>query len=124
MDEIGHPRWEAFMKLTTHETNDITILAAIGEITLGVGDEMIRKAVSDLIAQGKRQFVLNLSKVNFIDSSGVGEIVRAFTTLQKLGGAMKLCGLQDRVHDLFSITKLIMIFETFDTEEAAIKSFK
>lgn len=111
------------MKIKVRERDGITILDVSGDITIGQGDVELRKEINDLIENDIRRIIINLSKVSFIDSSGIGEIVRSFTTMQKKGGVLKLLGLEAKVRDLFVITRLITIFETFENEKVAVDSF-
>ncbi len=111
------------MKIKRRERGGITILDISGDITIGQGDVELRKEINDLIDNDVRKVIINLSKVAFIDSSGIGEIVRSFTTMQKQGGVLKLLGLEAKVRDLFVITRLITIFETFENEQLAVESF-
>ncbi len=112
------------MKMKKREKGDVTIIDISGEITIGRGDVELRKEINDLIGNDRNKILLNLSKVTFIDSSGIGEIVRSLTTVQKNNGELKLLGLESKVRDLFTITRLITVFETFDSETEAINSFK
>jgi len=102
---------------------DITILNLKGKMTLGEGDEILKDQVNNLAMQGKRRIVLNLEAVPYIDSAGLGEIVRTYTTVSRKGGSLKLLGLTKRISDLFSITKLLTVFETYDNEAEAVRSF-
>jgi anti-sigma B factor antagonist len=111
------------MKIKTRERMGVTILDISGEITIGKGDVDLRKEINDLIGKDIFNILLNLSKVSFIDSSGIGEIVRSLTTVQKHEGQLKLLGLESKVRDLFTVTRLITVFETFENEETAVKSF-
>jgi anti-sigma B factor antagonist len=92
-------------------------------MTLGEGDELLKDKINSLLASGKKKLVLNLEGVPYIDSAGLGEIVRTYTTVSRQGGSLKLLNLTKRIEDLLSITKLLTVFETFDTEAEAIKSF-
>ena len=112
------------MKIKKRIRNNVTIVDISGEITIGKGDVELRKEVTDIIDQGVKNILLNLEKVSFIDSSGIGEIVRSFTTVQKKGGKLKLLGLEKKVRDLFVITRLITVFETFEDEKEAVESFE
>ncbi|MBN1295496.1 STAS domain-containing protein [bacterium] len=112
------------MKIKRRERDDVIILDFSGEITIGKGDVELRKEISDLVFSEKKKILLNLRKVDFIDSSGIGEIVRSFTTIQKNGGVLKLLHLEAKVRDLFTITRLITVFETFENEKDAVDSFK
>jgi anti-sigma B factor antagonist len=92
-------------------------------VTLGEGDELLKDKVNSLLNQGLKKIVLNLADVPYIDSAGLGEIVRTYTTVSKQGGTLKLLNLTKRITDLLSITKLLTVFETFDNENEAVRSF-
>jgi anti-sigma B factor antagonist len=102
---------------------DVTILDLKGKMTLGEGDELLKDKINSLIHQGQKKLLLNLEGVPYIDSAGLGEIVRTYTTVSRQGGNLKLVNLTKRITDLLSITKLLTVFETFDTEPEALKSF-
>jgi anti-sigma B factor antagonist len=102
---------------------DVTVIDAAGRITLGEGASAFRDMIRDLAAKGDRKLLLNLSEVSYIDSSGIGELVSGFTTVTNHGGSLKLVGLSKRVKDLLQITKLYTVFEVFDDEADAIRSF-
>ncbi len=104
-------------------SGDVTIVDVAGKITLGEGSAMLRDKVKELSAGGTKKILLNLGEVNYIDSSGIGELVSAFTTISNTGGALKLLNLTKRVKDLLQITKLYTVFEVFDDEAKAIASF-
>jgi anti-sigma B factor antagonist len=101
----------------------VTVVDCSGRITLGEGSITLRETVSQLLSQNQKKILLNLADVNYIDSSGIGELVSAFTTVRKQGGDLKLLNLTKKVHDLLQITKLYTVFEVKDDEAAAIKSF-
>ena len=111
------------MQLTQRQNGDVVVIDMIGKMTLGEGDEMLRDKVNSLVQQGLKKIVLNLESVPYIDSAGLGEIVRTYTTVSRQGGVLKLLALTKRIQDLLAITKLLTIFETFDTEDEAVKSF-
>jgi anti-sigma B factor antagonist len=111
------------VKLTSRQVGDVTVLDAAGRITLGEGASAFRDRIRELVAEGKKKVLLNLSEVSYIDSSGIGEMVSGFTTVTNNGGSLKLVGLNKRVKDLLQITKLYTVFEVFDDEAAAIQSF-
>jgi len=92
-------------------------------MTLGEGDELLKDKINSLIHQGQKKLLLNLEGVPYIDSAGLGEIVRTYTTVSRQGGNLKLVNLTKRITDLLSITKLLTVFETFDSEPEALKSF-
>jgi anti-sigma B factor antagonist len=111
------------VKLTTRQVGDVTVIDAAGRITLGEGASAFRDTIRDLGAKGNQKLLLNLSDVNYIDSSGIGELVSGFTTVTNHGGQLKLLGLSKRVKDLLQITKLYTVFEVFEDEAAAVRSF-
>ena len=111
------------MQIDERIVNDVTILDLKGKMTLGEGDELLKDKINSLIQQDRKQLVLNLAAVPYIDSAGLGEIVRTYTTVSRQGGKLKLLNLTKRITDLLAITKLLTVFETFDTESEGIKSF-
>lgn len=111
------------VKLSTRQVGDVTVIDAVGRITLGEGASTFRDLIRDLAAKGNQKLLLNLSDVSYIDSSGIGELVSGFTTVTNHGGVLKLLGLSKRVKDLLQITKLYTVFEVFDDEATAVRSF-
>ena len=111
------------MQINERIVGDVTILDLEGKMTLGEGDELLKDKINSLLAKGTRKLILNLEGVPYIDSAGLGEMVRTYTTVKKQGGALKLLNLTKRIQDLLSITKLTTVFDTFDNEEEAVKSF-
>ncbi len=111
------------MKVHTRQVDGVTILDLSGRITLGEGSVQLRDAVRDLISKGSKHILLNLAEVNYIDSSGIGELVSAFTSVRNQGGELKLLSLTKKVHDLLQITKLYTVFDIKDDETAAVSSF-
>lgn len=111
------------VKISTRQVGDVTVIDAAGRITLGEGASAFRDTVRDLTAKGDKKILLNLSDVSYIDSSGIGEMVSGFTTVTNHEGQLKLLGLSKRVKDLLQITKLYTVFEVFDDEAAAVRSF-
>jgi anti-sigma B factor antagonist len=111
------------VKLTTRQVGDVTVIDATGRITLGEGSSAFRDAIRDLAAKGNKKVLLNLAEVSYIDSSGIGELVSAFTTVTNQGGSLKLLSLAKRVQDLLQITKLYTVFEVHEDEAAAVRSF-
>ena len=111
------------MQIHQRTVGDVTVVDLNGKMTLGEGDELLRDKVNSLIQQGQKKIVLNLSEVPYIDSAGLGEIVRTYTTVSRQGGSLKLLNLTKRIQDLLAITKLLTVFETFENEQDAIKSF-
>ena len=111
------------MKIKTRQVDGISIMDCSGRITLGEGSVQLRDAVRDLLAKGSKQILLNLGDVTYIDSSGIGELVSAFTTVRNQGGDLKLLNLTKKVHDLLQITKLYTVFDVKDDEASAVASF-
>lgn len=111
------------VKLSTRQVGDVTVIDAVGRITLGEGASTFRDTVRDLANQGHKKILLNLSEVSYIDSSGIGELVSGFTTVTNHGGQLKLLGLSKRVKDLLQITKLYTVFEVHEDEADAVRSF-
>jgi anti-sigma B factor antagonist len=111
------------MQIEERAVGDVVVLDLKGKITLGEGDELLKDKVNSLVNQGHRKIVLNLADVPYIDSAGLGEVVRTYTTVSRQGGSLKLLNLTKRITDLLSITKLLTVFETFDSESEAVRSF-
>ena len=111
------------MKASTRQVNGVTIVDLSGRITLGEGSVVLRDTVKDLLGKGNKKILLNLGDVSYIDSSGIGEMVSGFTTVANQGGVMKLLNLTKRVKDLLQITKLYTVFEVFEDEATAVRSF-
>ena len=111
------------MNITTREVSHVTIVDLNGRITLGDETGLIRDTIRELIAAGKKKIILNLAQVDYIDSSGVGELVSSYTTVRNSGGELKLLGLTKKVHDILNVTKLYTIFDVKDDEFTAVKSF-
>ena len=111
------------MQIEERAVGDVMILDLKGKITLGEGDELLKDKINSLVNQGHRKIVLNLAGVPYIDSAGLGEVVRTYTTVSRQGGSLKLLNLTKRITDLLSITKLLTVFETFDSESDAVRSF-
>jgi len=111
------------VKLTIRQVGDVTVIDANGRITLGEGSSTFRDSIKDLTAKGNKKLLLNLGDVSYIDSSGIGEMVSGFTSVTNQGGQLKLLKLTKRVKDLLQITKLYTVFEVFDDEAAAVRSF-
>ena len=108
---------------STRQSDGITIVDLRGRITLGEGSVTVRDTVHDLLSKGQKRILLNLGNVNCIDSSGIGELVSAFTAAKKQGGELKLLNLTEKIHNLLLITKLYTVFDVKDDEAVAVKSF-
>jgi len=111
------------MQIEERSVGDVIVLDLKGKNTLGEGDELLKDKVNSLVNQGHKKIVLNLADVPYIDSAGLGEVVRTYTTVSRQGGSLKLLNLTKRITDLLSITKLLTVFETFDSENEAVRSF-
>ena len=111
------------MKISTRQVDGVTVVDCSGRITLGEGSVTLRETVTQLLSKNQKKILLNLAEVNYIDSSGIGELVSAFTTVRNQGGDLKLLNLTKKVHDLLQITKLYTVFDVQDDEAAAVKSF-
>ena len=111
------------MKFTTRHVDGVTILDLSGRITLGEGSVTLRDAVKEALAKGGKNILLNLENVDYIDSSGLGELVSAFTSVKNQGGELKLLHLTTKVKDLLQITKLYTVFDIKDDEASAVGSF-
>lgn len=111
------------MTIKERVSGNVTILDLDGKITLGEGDVLLRDAVSKLVDSKTVNVVLNLENVSYMDSGGLGEVVRSYTSLRNVGGDVKLVKVAKRISDLLTITKLSTVFDSFDDEAAAVASF-
>jgi anti-sigma B factor antagonist len=111
------------MKASTRQVDGVTIVDLSGRITLGEGSVVLRDTIKDLLGKGQKKILLNLGDVSYIDSSGIGELVSAFTSVRNQGGELKLLHLTKKVHDLLQITKLYTVFDVKDDEAGAISAF-
>ncbi|GAC1624108.1 MAG: STAS domain-containing protein [Candidatus Acidiferrum sp.] len=112
------------IQATHRDSGKVTVVDLSGKIALGDGSALLRKLIRALLEENRTLILLNLADVNYIDSSGIGELVSAFTTVKGRGGEMKLLHLTKKVHDLLQITRLFTVFEVFTEEAKAIQSFK
>jgi anti-sigma B factor antagonist len=112
------------MNISERTAGDVVIVDVSGKVTLGDGgDAMLKDKMGSLVQQGQKKVLLNLGEVSYVDSAGLGAIVQAYATLNKNGGSLKLLNATKRIKDLLSITKLLTIFDTYDNEADAVKSF-
>jgi anti-sigma B factor antagonist len=111
------------MDITERKNGDVTVLDIEGKILLGEGDVQLNKKIADLIGRKESKILLNLSQVPYMDSGGLGEVVRSFTTVKREGGELKLVGVTARIKDLMTITKLHTVFDIYDTEAEGVASF-
>lgn len=112
------------LSIASREVDGVTVLDLGGRITLGEGSVQLREAIRDLIGKGQKKILLNLGDVSYIDSSGLGELVSAFTTSKNQGAALKLLNLTNKVKDVLQLTKLYTVFDIYDAEVTAIASYK
>lgn len=111
------------MTIEERPTDGVMILDLKGKLTIGDDVELVKDKINSLIQQGEKKLLLNLADVPYVDSAGLGEIVRTYTTVNRQGGSLKLLHLTKRIEDLLAITKLLTVFDTFDSEQDAISSF-
>jgi anti-sigma B factor antagonist len=112
------------MQIEERIVDGVTVLDLKGKMTLGEGDELLKEKINAMLQQNRKHLLLNLEGVPYIDSAGLGEIVRTYTTVSRQGGKLKLVNLTKRITDLLSITKLLTVFETFESEKDAVRSYK
>ncbi len=112
------------MKIEKRKHGNVTVLDLKGKILFGDGIEELRQSINGALKDKEKQLVLNFAEVPYLDSTGLGEVVRSYTTLKKEGGTVKIANLSNKVKDLMVVTKLITVFETFENENEAVKSFK
>jgi anti-sigma B factor antagonist len=112
------------LTIASREVDGVTVVDLGGRITLGEGSVQLREAIRDLISKGSKKILLNMGEVNYIDSSGLGELVSAYTTAKNQGAAVKLLSLTHKVKDVLQLTKLYTVFDIYDDEASAIASFK
>ncbi len=114
----------AELNIKERQAGDVTVLDLDGKITIGEGSVSVRTAVRRLLEEGKKKILLNLAGVSYVDSSGIGELVSSFTTINREGGQLKLLNLTQKIQDLLAITKLLTVFDTYDDEATALNSYK
>jgi anti-sigma B factor antagonist len=111
------------MKIETRTIGDVRILDCSGKITLGEGTMAVRNTVRDILKNNGKKIILNLAEVNYIDSSGIGELVSTYSTVSNNGGQLKLLNLTKKIQELLAITKLLTVFQVFESEQTALASF-
>src|SRR6187401_3285900 len=114
----------AELNISERQVGDVTVLDMDGKITIGEGSVALRTAIRRLLEEGKKKILLNLAKVGYIDSSGIGELVSSYTAINKEGGQLKLLNLTQKLQDLLTITKLLTVFDVYDNEAEALNSYK
>jgi anti-sigma B factor antagonist len=112
------------MKIGRHEEGSVTIIEPKGKITIGEGDVLLREEITRLLGEEKKQLVLDLGGISYMDSAGVGELVSVYTSVKNRGGELKLSCLTKKIKDLLQITQLMTIFDTYETTQEAIGAFK
>jgi anti-sigma B factor antagonist len=112
------------MQISERHVGDVAIIDLSGRLVLGDSDDLLRDKVNSLVQQEHKNILVNLAQVSYMDSSGIGELVGCYTTVTRRGGALKLVGLTKRISDLLAITKLLTVFDSFDTEKDAVASFR
>lgn len=111
------------MQIEERQVGDVVILELKGRLTIGEGDELLRDKINSMLQQGHRKLLLNLGEVPYVDSAGLGQMVSTLSTVKRQGGSLKLLHLTKRIQDLLSITKLLTVFDAFDSEQEALDSF-
>ncbi len=111
------------MNASTRQIQDVTVVDLSGQIKLGEGSSVLRDTVKDLLLKGHKKILLNVGQITYIDSSGIGELISAFTSVRNQGGELKLLHLTKKVHDLLQITKLYTVFDVRDDEAQALAAF-
>jgi anti-sigma B factor antagonist len=111
------------MKIEKRKTGDVVILDLKGKILIGEGIDVLRDSINNTINEQETKVLLNFAEVPYLDSTGLGEVVRSYTSIKKAGGVVKIVNLTNKVKDLLSVTKLITVFDTFEEEDKAIESF-
>ena len=111
------------MQITERQSGSVTVLDLSGKVTLGEDSTLLKDKLQSLLHQGRKNIILNLAQVSYVDSAGLGALVSAYTTVTREGGSLKLVNVTKRLQDLLSITKLLTVFETFDSEDEALRSF-
>ena len=114
----------AELDVRERQAGDVTILDMSGEVRIGEGSIALRDAIRKLSSEGKKKLLLNLGGVNYVDSSGIGELIANYTTVSRQGGQLKLLNLTDRIQNLLVITKLLTVFDVYEDEATALKSFE
>ena len=114
----------AELNIKERQAGDVTILDMDGKITIGEGSVAVRSAIRKLLEEGKKKILLNVAGVGYVDSSGIGELVSSYTTINREGGQLKLLNLTQKMEDLLGITKLLTVFDTYEDEASALNSFK
>jgi anti-sigma B factor antagonist len=111
------------MQIAERQSGSVTVLDLSGKITLGEDGTLLKDKLQSLLHQGKKSVLLNLGQVSYVDSAGLGALVSAYTTVTREGGSLKLVNVTKKLQDLLSITKLLTVFDTYDSEDQAVRSY-
>jgi anti-sigma B factor antagonist len=111
------------VRMTTHEVDGVTVVALDGRIVLGEESNSLREKLKSLATEGKKKIVLNMAKVDYIDSAGLGILVGAYVGAKTRGASVRLCHLGKKFHEVMQITRLLTVFDVYDTQAAAVSSF-
>ena len=112
------------LALTERQIGAVTVLDLVGRLTIDHDAQRLKDKINSLIQQGRTQIVLNLTDVSYIDSGGLGQLVASYSSVAKTNGGLKLLGVSKRNHDLLSITRLVTLFDAYDSEKEALESFR
>jgi anti-sigma B factor antagonist len=112
------------IKIEERSVGGVTVLDIVGKLTIDQAAQHLKDKINSLISQQRTHIVLNLKNVPYIDSGGLGQLVASYGSVMKTGGALKLLNVSSRNHDLLSITRLVTVFESFDSEGEAVQSFQ
>jgi anti-sigma B factor antagonist len=114
----------AELEVKERQAGDVTILDLSGAVRIGEGSVVMRNEIRKLVEEGKQKILLNLGGVSYMDSSGIGELIANYTTVSRGGGQLKLLNLTDKIQDLLVITKLLTVFDVYESEAEGLNSFK
>jgi anti-sigma B factor antagonist len=112
------------LNIEEKDVNGVTVVELAGRVTLGEGSSLLRTKLKELLSQGKTRLVLDLAEVTYVDSAGLGTLVAGYTSAQNQGANLKLANLTKRFHEQLNITKLVTVFDVYDTVQDAVKSFE
>ena len=113
----------AELNITERQAGDVTILDMDGKVTIGEGSVALRTTIRKLLGEGKKKILLNLGSVGYVDSSGIGELVSSYSAVNKEGGSLRLLNLTQKIQDLLAITKLLTVFDVYESESEALSSY-
>jgi anti-sigma B factor antagonist len=111
------------MHVEVRSAGDVVIVDLVGKLSAGLGDQILRESIDELLAEGKKKILLNLSGVSFLDSAGIGELVSGLRTAERLGAELRLLSASSKVHSTLQVARLLPVFKTYDDEKTALKDF-